>query len=428
MSAVVTAEGRSLVRGSASMAGSLVVAMTATGAALQLMVPAFLGHLGGHALYLQSLYLPFGFLSLAISEGLHVAAQVSVSAAHRRGQVAAVSGPLTALAALGAGFFVLVSVGVWCASGVLTRILHVPAESGSDLRWFVSAMLIANGVTLGPGLAGAALRGVGRARDSAALAVARTVLIAGAVLGAQALWHMGALSVPIGFVAGSLPVGIVGWLAIRRTGIRLAPWTAWRGVLGPLRKVALPIVASFLVLSASSLGSLWLLRNANPADVTGFGLVQGIQAFLVLPAIAIGSATAITTVLSGAEPAGLRTLVRIALPAYTIIAFAVVALRIPLVHALTTDPSVRAAATGYLAVIGPSYLLFGLTLAALTYLEQTGHATGALVVNVIFFGAVFAVAAALGQPLHADTLILLLAIANIPDCAAVLLYARLVTR
>lgn len=423
---VVTAERRSLTRRTTSMAAGLVIAMTATGAALQLLVPAFLGHLGGHALYLQSLYLPFGFLSLAISEGLHVAAQVSVSAAHRRGEVATVSGPLTALAALGAGFFVVLSVAVWGASGPLARILNVPADSGADLHWFVSAMLVANGVTLGPGLAGAALRGLGRARDAAGLAVARTLLIAVAVLGAQALWHAGALSVPIGFVAGSLPVGITGWLAIRHTGIRLAPWQAWRGVLGPLRKVALPIVASFLVLSASSLGSLWLLRDAGRAEVTGFGLVQGIQAFLVLPAIAIGSATAITTVLSGAESAGLRTLVRIALPAYTIIALGVVALRVPLVDALTTDAAVRAAATGYLAVIGPSYLLFGLTLAALTYLEQTGHATGALVVNVLFFGAVFVVAAALGPPLHGDTLILLLAIANIPDCAGVLLYARLV--
>lgn len=417
-------------RGVASMAASLVVAMTAAGAALQLMVPGFLGHLGGNALYLRTLYIPFGFLSLAIGEGLTVAAQVTVSAAYRHGRIATAGGPLTAMAVLGAGVFLALSVAVWCASEPLNRLLHVPADSRAELRWFLPAMLVANGVTLLPALAGAVLRGLGRARESAWAAVAQTVLIAGAVLGVQALWRFGALSVPIGFVAGALPIGVVLWVLVRRTGIRIAPYPTWLPVLAPLRRVALPIAASFLVLSASSLGYLWLLRNTDPAEVTGFGLVQSIQAFLVVPAIAIGSAAAITTVLAGPQAGadGLRVLVRITVPAYLVIGCAVVALRAPLVHVLTTDAAVRTAATGYLAVIGPSYLLFGLALAVLTYLEQTGHATGALVVNVLFFGAVFVVAAALGQPLAASTLILLIAIANIPDCAGVLLYARMAQR
>ncbi|MCE7003213.1 MATE family efflux transporter [Kibdelosporangium philippinense] len=428
MSAIVTVDRPSMVRRTASMAVSLVVGMTATGAALQLVAPAFLGHLGGHALYLQSIYIPFGFLSLAVSEGLTVAAQVSASAALRQDQLATVSGTLTALAAIGCGFFVLVSVIVFGASGLLQEILNVPAASAADLRSFLSAMLLGNAVALIPALASAVLRGFGRARDSAGIAVAQTVLIAGAIFGVQAVWGAGVLSVPIGFVVGSVPVGVVGWLMVRRTGIRFAPWWSWRPVLEPLRTVALPIVASFLVLSASSLGSLWLLRGSGPIEVAGFGLLQAIQAFLVVPAIAIGSATAITTALSGAKFEGLRILVRIALPAYVIIALSVAVLRIPLVHALSSDTAVRAATTDYLAVIGPSYLLFGLALAALTYLEQTGHAAGALVINVVFFGALFVVAAALGQPLHAETLILLTAIAYIPDCAGVLLYVRLVTR
>jgi hypothetical protein len=42
--------------------------------------------------------------------------------------------------------------------------------------------------------AGAVLRGLRRARASAGLAVAETVVIVGAMLGAQARWHTAALS------------------------------------------------------------------------------------------------------------------------------------------------------------------------------------------------------------------------------------------
>nr|WP_042193682.1 hypothetical protein [Kibdelosporangium sp. MJ126-NF4]CEL20845.1 Na+-driven multidrug efflux pump [Kibdelosporangium sp. MJ126-NF4]CTQ98350.1 Na+-driven multidrug efflux pump [Kibdelosporangium sp. MJ126-NF4] len=423
------AGGRTLTARAASMAANFV-ALSVAGIVLQVAVLAYLGHLGGNALYLRSVYIPFGFLSLALDEGLTVAVLVATSAARRQCRADTVSGPLTAITLLGLAGFLLLSIVAWSASGTLAQVLDVPADSRAGVRWFTTAMLASDGVVVVPTLVSAALRGLGRARASTVLGVVRMVVFAGAVFGTQATWGLGALSVPIGFVAGSIVIAVLGWRAIGRDGIRPALPGARGPVVRPLRQVALPVAATFLVLSAVSLGYLWLLRDAAAVEVSGFGLVQTLQAYLVVPAIAIGSATAITTTLHGdeARTGGLRTLLRIVLPVYVVIVLAVVLLRTDLVSALAADEMVRAAAAEYLGVIGPSYLFFGLALAVLTYLEQTGHAAGALLLNVIFFGVVLAAGVILTNPVHAHTLVLLIAIAHIPCCGLVLLAARAMER
>ncbi|GAA1299507.1 MATE family efflux transporter [Saccharothrix xinjiangensis] len=426
----VAAPERSLTGVARRMAVSLT-AMTTAGTVLQLVVTAFLGHLGGDALYLRSVYVPFGFVSLAISEGVAVAVQVSASTLHRRGDTARIGGVLVLMAVLGVGGFGALALLVLAASGPLEALLAVPEGSRDAVRAFLVALLAANGLTMVPMLAGAVLRGVGRAAAAARLAVVSTALTTGAVLAAQQLWGLGAMSVPVGFAVGSVPLGVLSWVAVRRGGVVLG-WPAddTAPALRLLREVALPVAGSFLVLSAASLGYLWLIRDGGVAGVTGFGLGQTVQMFLIVPAIAIGSAVAITVTLHGeaARADASRMLLRLAVPAYAGIAAAVFLLRGPLVDLLTTDPAVREVAVDYLGVIGPSLLALGTTLALLTYLEQAGRAVAALVLNVTFFAAVLALGAALPDPLHARSLVVLLALANVAGCACVLLSARSLLR
>lgn len=421
----VEAPERSLTGVARRMAVSLT-AMTTAGTVLQLAVTAFLGHLGGDALYLRSVYVPFGFVSLAVSEGVAVAVQVSASTLHRRGDTARIGGVLVLMTALGVGGFGALALLVLAASGPLEALLAVPAGSRDAVRAFLVALLAANGLTTLPMLAGAALRGVGRAAAAARLAVVSTALTIGAVLAAQRLWDLGAMSVPVGFAAGSVPLGVLSWVLVRRSGV-VPGWPADPApALRLLREVALPVAGSFLVLSGASLGYLWLIRDGGVAGVTGFGLGQTVQMFLVVPAIAIGSAVAITVALHGeaARANAFRLLLRLAVPAYAGIGVGVFLLRGPLVDLLTTDPAVREVAVGYLGVIGPSLAALGITLTLLTYLEQAGRAVAALVLNVTFFAAVLALGAALPDPLHARSLVVLLALANVAGCACVLLSAR----
>lgn len=407
-----------------------LTAMTTAGTLLQLAVTAFLGHLGGDALYLRSVYVPFGFISMAVGEGVAIAMQVSASNLHRRGDTARIGGVLVLMTVLGVGGFGGLALVVLAGAGPLEALLAVPEDMRDDVRAFLVAVLAANGLTMPPVLAGAALRGMGRATAAAHMAVAATVLTVGAILAAQQLWGLGAMSVPVGLAAGSVPLAVLGWVVLRRGGL-VFRWPADPvPALRLLREVALPVAGSFLVLSGASLGYLWLIRDGGVAGVTGFGLGQTVQLFLIVPAIAIGSAVAITVTLHGeaARPNAFRMVLRLTVPTYAVIAGAVVLCREPLVGLLTPDGAVRAVAVDYLGWIGPSLAALGVTLALLTYLEQAGRAVAALVLNVTFFAAVLAVGAALPDPLHAHSLVVLLALANVVGCGTVLFAGRALAR
>lgn len=404
-----------------------LVVMTTAGTVLQVAVTAFLGHLGGDALYVRSVYVPFGFVSLAVSEGIAVAAQVWTSTSHRQGDMSRVGGVMVLMTVLSAGGFGVLTLVALAGSGPLETLLAVPAASRGDVQSFLVTVLAANGLTMVPAVARAVLRGLGRAGMAATLALVDTVLAVSAILAVHQFAGLGALSVPVGLTIGAVPMGIVAWLAARRSGV-LPEWARPAAALAPLRRIALPVAGSFLVLSVASLGYLWLLRGAGVADVAGFGLGQTVQTFLIVPATAIGSAVAITVTLDGDRTNAFRTVLRLALPAYAAIACAVFTLRGPLVDVLTSDRAVRQVAMDYLGIVGPSLLALGISLAVLTYLEQAGHAPAAFILNITFFAAVLAIGAALPDPRHAHALVLLIAAANIAGCGCVLSAGRALLR
>ncbi|MDT8912948.1 hypothetical protein [Amycolatopsis sp. PS_44_ISF1] len=428
MSVVETA-GPGLSRIARRLSGGLI-AMTTAGTLLQVVVIAFLGHLGGAALYARSVYLPFGFLALALTEGLVIGVQVSTARARREGRTGDAGGVLTVAAGAGvAGMLGLAGLTAACA-GPLSVLFAVPAAERAAVWTFVVATLAAGAIALLPTLVGASLRGCGRTRTAGGLAVAESVLVFGAVLAAQALWSTGPLSVPVGFAAGSLPVLAAAAGLSARAGIRPAVPARLTACLRPLWTIALPVAGSFLVLALSSSGYLRLIAGSGPGAVAGFGLGQSVQTFLIVPATAIGSAAALALTLHGGpgdDP--LRLLLRLAVPAYLAVGAAVFVLREPLVALFAGDERVRAVAVDYLGLIGPSLALLGVTLAVLTYLEQSGHAPAALLLNVTFFAAVLALGALLGGgSLAPHTLIVLIAVANVPGCCCVLAAARALLR
>jgi Na+-driven multidrug efflux pump len=416
----IQAEERWLAARAARMSVGLV-AMTTAGIVLQLAVTAFLGHLGGDALYVRSIYLPFGFVSLAVSEGVAVAVQVSASTLSQRGDTTRIGAVLTLMTALSAGGFGALALVVLALASPLEALLAVPAASRTAVLAFLVTVIAVNGLTMLPTLAAAALRGLGHAGTAAWLAAGATVVTIGAIGAARQLWGLGAMSVPVGLTAASVPLGLVSWTALCRHGVVLGRVADPAPALRLLQRVALPVAGSFLVLSVASFGYLWLLRDDGVAAVTGFALGQTVQTFLIVPAIAIGSAVAIAVTLRGeaGQQEAFRVLLRLALPAYAGIAGAVFLLRRPLVELLTGDRAVGQVAVHYLGVVGPSLLPLGITLALLTYLEQTGRAMAAFVLNATFFTVVLAIGAAFRDPLHVRALVVLIALANVAGCGCV---------
>jgi Na+-driven multidrug efflux pump len=141
--------------------------------------------------------------------------------------------------------------------------------------------------------------------------------------------------------------------------------------------------------------------------------------FFMVVALAVGSGAAIAANLRpgerrrGVNQAGMLATLWVALPAYLVISAGAYLLRRPLSELLTSDRGIATVAADYFAWIGPTFALFGGTLALLTFLEQIGRARAAFALNAIYFAVVLAIAVALPQPVDSATLAKLLAASNL---------------
>ncbi|MEY9870942.1 Na+-driven multidrug efflux pump [Streptacidiphilus sp. MAP12-33] len=369
----------------------------------QSVVAALLGHLGGDALYVRGLLVPVGLLFVALQEALEVVTQVGTARCLGRGDVTALRGLCLRLGGVGLVGCGAVGVAVSLAAPALAALLHVPPGAADDfvavLSW--TALVTALGVPVN--VATAMLRGGGRPRAGAALTfVVVCVQIAGVWLfGVHG--GLGVFSLP--WATGtSVACGAVLGAVLLRGGVRVPggaesggpPVDARALVLG----VGLPIAATYVMLSASNFVVEWILTPFGARTVAGYGAAVTVQSVAVVPALALGTAAAVTanrrwSALRAAHRAGLR----IALGAYALIALTALLAAEPIGHAMASDGAVAAEVTAFLRIMGPSFLGFGLVLFQLTFLEQTGSGRLAATVNLCYFATTLTVGGLLARTL-----------------------------
>ena len=417
-------EPASLVREIRKLAVAFVLGVLAA-LGLQIWVVVFLGELGPQALYARAIYAPIGFLVLAVHEGLAVVAQIRAGISRRISRPQDAAGGLPTLLLVGAGLFGILALLLVFASGPLLASLGVSAADQPAVRNFLLLMCAANLAAVAPTLLIALLRGAGRGRLASTLGVAHVALAAAAMIALDASTHLGALAVPVGYLIATAVAAAAATVATRRIGVDVPAFRVERATLVDLWKIALPVGASFLLLAVVSSGYLHALRHTGAAEVTGFSLGQILLTFLVVPATALGSAAAVAVT---GRPAADRTalnrsgqsiLIRTAVPLYLVVAIVVVLTRDRLVSAVTSSPGVQPFAEQFLLWVGPTLVLFGPTLAVLTYLEQIGKASAALLLNVTFFAVVLGIALLLPQPVRSSTLTQLIAVSNVIGFAGV---------
>lgn len=355
-------------------------------------------------LYILGLFLPLNYVMMAIHEGLRIPVLADTAQQERftrreLGQRLSVV-YLTMTCAMG----VLV-LALWCFEGAAMTFFHVPLERQQEVMAFILPML---GVGLVIGLATltlSALFGLGFARWAGPLGILGTGLNVLITYLAVTYWHLGLNAMVLGAASGSVFLLLAGSVVLFKLGVRLfVP-----GTLGQVKQVltntlftGVPVMGSFLLLFGFLSAFNYLVSFFGEAEISGFGIAFRIQSFVILPAIALGTAMAICAnkALARQAFAQARSVFFIGLGVagglYLVIAIAVFSLREELIGLFTRDPEVIASAMNYFTIVAPSYLSLGAVLALMTALEQTGQGLKVLLLNVIFYSVEIALAALLG--------------------------------
>ncbi|BAJ33029.1 MULTISPECIES: MATE family efflux transporter [Kitasatospora] len=389
------------------------------GLVLQTWTVAFLGRLGPEALYVRSVYTPVGYLVLAVTEGLVVAAQVSAGIAGRTGRGRYALGSVPTFFAVGAGLLALQAVVVLVAAGPFLTALGVAPEARRSVLVFVVAVAAASVLGLIPYLGTGVLRGLGHTGPAAWLGVLFTALSIAGTTVLHAVTGLGVLAVPFGGLPATAIVGAAVVIVLKRKGVARPVLAGNRDAVRELLGFAAPVAGTFLLLSTVTFGYLRVLRAAGTAEVAGFALGQMAVGLLMVIAMAVGSGAAIAVTLRpgdsrrGINYAGLITTLRLSIPPYLLLGTAAFLCRETIARALTTDQAAASVAAEYFAWVGPTLVLFGGTLALLGYLEQIGRAGAAFLLNVVYFAAMLGATFLIPGPVDAGDLSKLMAVGNV---------------
>lgn len=378
-------------RGVLRYAGPMVLA-DGIHTATPVIVVALIGAMGGEALYVRSLFMPVVFAYIAIHLSIGVTTQVAVALGAGRGYDSAAASALW-LMRVGLAATAVLSAALVVGAPLLADLLSVQEEVRAQFVWFVRWVALAQMVGIGPGVCASVLRGAERPRAAAGVLLLAGGVEAAAVaaLGLPAGAGWGLWSVPVAMAAyGMLGTAFGLWMIVR-AGL----WKPGRRRESALlRQVGLPVGGGYIVIFASNFALTWVVSVFGAATVAGFAVAYTLQTMIIVPGMAIGSATAIVAnqCRGRGEYARVSDVVRAGLAitgaVYAALAATCWLAREPLAHAVAQEPAAAAEAAGFLALLAPTYLVLGVVLASLSVLEQTGAGALALVLNVAYFAAI----------------------------------------
>jgi Na+-driven multidrug efflux pump len=356
----------------------------------QVAVTGVIGRMGDAALYIRSVYAPIALLLLAVTTGLSVTVQVVVARCVGRGDDRAIGVHLGSAARIGVLLAVAVGGALIGLSGVLAALVEVPPEDAPAFHSFLTAMAAANILSVLGELTAAVLRGTGRGVPSAMITGCYVALHLVLI---TVFSDAGLMIVPAGAaIAGAVELAL-GIAFLRRQGIRPAGWRP--DVLRLLGPVGVPVGASYFVLFAVNLLLLRIVAPAGEAAVAGFSVAYTVQTFVIVPAVGFGSAIAVLMnqrLAAGQEALTvLRRGMLVVAGCYAVVTLAVVAGGRSLMGLLSTSPEIVDHAARFITVVGPTFGCTALMIALVTVLEQIGHGTAAVALNVSYFAVVIVV-------------------------------------
>lgn len=359
-----------------------------------LVLVAMVGRMGGQTLYVRSLFLPLGMVFSAVNAALAVSTQVACSLCKGRETPEDVF-PLTVSMmkvwiVLGASLTAVFSLG---APG-FAHFFEVSDAAQQEFVWFLRWMSVVSLLGFGPALCASALRGFGFARQGLVL-----TLVSSAIEIALVAWlglgsGLGMHSLPLAAAACALGGTLAGLWLLRRAGLwRPGQRARWRReVLGHVTSVGIPVGATLGLISLYSLALIWILGPFGEATVAGFSTASSVQSLVIMPALVLGSATAI--IINQQRGAGsygqlgptYRSGIGLSFAVFAVIAVVTFFGRTVIAHLMTSDAAAAAVVGEYLGIVAFSYVVQGPVLVALTLLEHIGGGRRAVLLNLFYFG------------------------------------------
>ncbi|GAA4715893.1 MATE family efflux transporter [Phytohabitans rumicis] len=366
----------------------------AAGVLVPLAIFAIMARVSEDAIYVRALYVPLALLFAALQVGFDVSNQVAAAVSRGARRPEDVVPVAMSMARIGAVVWGTVAGALIVGAPGLAALLDVPADVTGEFVAFLRWACLASLLFFPTVLCASSLRGYGRARAAAAIVLTGAVVEVGGVALLGFTTDLGVYALPIAIGAGGACALTVGLIQVHRAGLWRArgPLTWRREAVWRLTGTGLPVAMSFLLIAVANAGVLWVLAPFGPRVVAGYAAAAALGNLAIVPASALGSATAI--VLNQLRGAGETTLGPLVLRAgmqLTIAVYAVVALVVWLGRGwwaplLAGGEPIAAETHRFLTIVGLTYLCMGLTVMLLLLVEQIGGGLVALILNIPYFG------------------------------------------
>jgi Na+-driven multidrug efflux pump len=356
---------------------------------------AVLDRLGDESLYVRAVYMPIGFMFMAISSALTVTLQVRAARSLGAGRSAEVPALTGALLRLGLGVYGGVCLIMLAWGEAWGHLLGIAAGAMAPFVSFLVSMTLATALGYVGEVVTAVLRGSGATLAGAVLTTANILLSLTTFVLLAPIFGLSALPLTSGAVA--LLQATAGIVLLRRRGL----WTTasvlgWTPIVRSVVRIGIPVGASSLILFASNLAFLRILEPRGVEAIEGFTFANTLLTALIVPAIGFGSGVAIVMNHHIEQPhvalATFRQALRLGTYGYAALTLLVAVGGVSLMNWLSSNPY----AADYMRIVGPTVGCTGLILVALTVLEHTGNGVLALGMNILFFGAMILAAALSG--------------------------------
>ncbi|SJN54646.1 multidrug efflux protein [Vibrio ruber DSM 16370] len=356
------------------------------------------------SLYILGLFLPLNYIMMAIHEGLRIpilkyGSQHEIYSAKEIGQ---------RLLILYFILFLLMSaliLLIWAFQGMAVEFFHVIPAQQYLAKNFILLMLTV-GIIIGfASLTMSCLFGLGLNRWASFLGISGTLLNISVTCCAANFWEQGLYSLVWGAVTGSVYLFLSSLLLLLSKNIRFSLHgihNVFRTVMMDVVRMGIPVMGSFLLLFAFLSCFNFLVSFYGASDLAGFGIAFRIQSFIIIPAIALGTAMAIHANKAVSLQHFLRArqifFIGLGMSAliYLVISLIFYFFQHRFIELFTSNAVIIDAAGNYFNHVSASYLSLGVVLTLMTALEQTGQGLKIFFINITFYSLEVGFAALLG--------------------------------